>query len=183
MCMNVLLLYLGIPAAALACLSEARVALWLARQNKEDYRIAWGGLFAPVPFWIWCCTFVLSCFGCISTFVLYATLEPPDVFSIVLFVLMNASYMLLADALTQDRVQLVAHCLDINVAIFLSLFVYTLLVFRVDAHGGGSGLLVGTHCCNAASIFHALVVERVWWFRGWVLARQDAYVDAMLEPD
>lgn len=181
--MNLLLLYLGIPAAFLTCLSELRVALWLSRRTHEDKRIAWGGLFARAPFWIWCCTFVLSCFGCISTFVLYATLEPPDVFSIVLFVLMNASYMILGDALTQDRVQLVAHCLDVNIAIFLCLFVYTLLVFRADAGAGSTGLLVGTHCCNAASIFHALVVERVWWFRGWVLARRDAYVDAMLDID
>jgi len=176
--MNLFLLYLGIPAAFLVCLSEARVALWLSRQTAEDKRIAWGGLFQPVPFWIWCCTFVLSCFGCISTFVLFATLEPSELFSIVLFVLMNVSYMVLGDALTQKHVRLVAHCLDVNIAIFVALFVYTLLVFRKN-----TGLLVGTHLCNAVSIFHALVVERMWWFRGWVVAKQEEYADEFLNPE
>ena len=180
MFMNLPLLYLSVPVIFLCFLSFTWLVQCVYRMSDVERRVVWGGLYMQKPFYIWCCTFLLSSFGCTSSFVLYATLEPPEVFSILIFVCMNVSYMAFHFGLLREIKQLVLQSLDINVAILLALFVYTLLVFRVDRSASNEALIVGTHVCNAAAIFHVLVMERVVWYGGWVLRMQDNYIEEFI---
>jgi hypothetical protein len=178
--MNLPLLYLNIPVVMLVFLCEAWVAQRMYRMSAVERRVVWGGLYTAKTFYAWCCTFVLSSFGCTSSFVLFVTLEPPDVFSVFLFVCLNVCYVALNFGILRERKQIVVQCLDINCAILLALFLYTLLVFRVNAGASNAALLVGTHVCNAVALFHVLVMERVIWYRGWVLQMQDSYVEEFI---
>lgn len=178
--MNLPLLYLNIPVVILVFLAEAWLAQRMYRMSAVERRVVWGGLYTPKSFYTWCCTFVLSSFGFTSSFVLFVTLEPPDVFSIFIFVCLNVCYVALNFGILCERKQVVVQCLDISVAIVLALFVYTLLVFRVDSGASNAALLVGTHVCNAVALFHVLVMDRVIWYGGWVLEMQDSYVEAFI---
>jgi hypothetical protein len=175
--MNLPLLYLNIPVVILVLLADAWVALRMYRMSALERRVVYGGLYNQKYFYVWCCTFLLSCFGCISSFVLYLTLEPPDVFSIFLFVCLNTCYTALGFGLVHENKQLVVQCLDIIIAIFLALFVYTVLVFRVESGTPNAALLVGTHFCNAVAILHVLVMERMIWYGGWVVRMQENYIE------
>ena len=177
MCMNLPLLYMNIPVVILVLLADAWLTLRIYRMSAPERRVVWGGLYTQKSFYAWCCTFLLSCFGCVSSFVLYLMLEPPDMFSIFIFVCVNVCYLALTFGLLHEDKKVVVQSLDLIMSVFLALFVYTLLVFRVDTGAPNAALLIGTHVCNAVSIFHTVVMERMIWYGGWVVQMQDHYIE------
>jgi len=174
--MNLPLLCVTVPGVVLVVLSDAWVVFRLYRMPAPLRRVLWGGLHDRKPFVLWVATYVISCFACVSTFLLFLALEPPDTSSIILFACLNACYVCIGVGILREDNQLVVQGLDICVALFVFLFWYTLLVFRLDHAPASPALLLTTHLANFIAIVHALVMERWVWYRGWIACVQDKYV-------
>jgi len=116
----------------------------------------------------------------VCTFLLFLALEPPDTSSIVLFACLNACYVFIGVGILREDNHLVVQGLDIAVALFVFLFWYTLLVFRLDHAPASPALLLATHLANFVGIIHALVMERWVWYRGWLACVQDKYIEAFI---
>ena len=174
--MNLPLLWVTIPGVVLVVLSDAWVVFRLCRMPAPLQRVLWGGLHDRKPFVLWVATYITSCFACVSTFLLFLALEPPDTSSIILFACLNACYVCIGVGILREDKQLVVQGLDICVALFIFLFWYTVLVFRLEYRRVPPALLLATHLANFVSIVHALVMERWVWYRGWVVCIQDKYV-------
>jgi hypothetical protein len=91
--------------------------------SDEDRTITWDGLHGRV-FYAWVLTFLLSSFTCTSNFVLYTSLDTPETFSIVFFVVMNVSYIAFTWALLRERKNLVLVTLWTNVVVYTVHFVF-----------------------------------------------------------
>jgi hypothetical protein len=170
--MNVLLLCLVLPLFVVLLVYDAWLVYRKYYASAEDRAIAWGGLQGSV-FYAWVLTFLLSSFGCTSSFVMYASLDPPESFSIVLFVLMNVSYIAFNWALLGERKNWVLVTLWTNVVVYTVLFVYTAVTFKAASAEASAGLLVATHVCNFVSVVHVYVMELMIWHTGWTDARAE----------
>ena len=95
--MNVLLLCLVLPVAFALLVYDAWLAYRLYRMSAEANRVAWGGLNGKVVY-AFVLTFLLSCFGCTSSFALFASRDTADGSATFLFVVLNASYLAFTDA-------------------------------------------------------------------------------------
>lgn len=178
--MNLPLLWVTVPGVVLVVLSDAWVVVRLSRMPAPQARVLWGGLHDRTPFLLWIGTYVTSSFACVSTFLLFLALEPPDTSSIVLFACLNACYVCIGVGILREDNHLVVQGLDIAVALFVFLFWYTLLVFRLDHAPASPALLLATHLANFIAILHALLMERWVWYRGWIACVQDKYIEAFI---
>ena len=165
--MNVLLLSLVLPLAFALLVYYAWFVYRLVYMSSEDSTIAWGGLHGKV-FYVWVLTFLLSSFGCTSSFVLFASLETPENSSMFLYLLMNVSYFALIYAILNDSKNLVLVCLWTNICVFTVLFVYTVVVFDATSHSSSVELRVATHVCNFVAIIHTYILELMIWYTGWI---------------
>jgi hypothetical protein len=170
--MNVLLLCLVLPLFVVLLVHDAWLVYRKYYTSDEDRTIAWGGLQGSV-FYAWVLTFLLSSFGCTSSFVLYASLDPPESFSIVLFVALNVSYIAFTWALLGERKNLVLVTLWTNVVVYTVLFVYTAVTFKEASAASTAGLLVATHVCNLVSVVHVYVMDLMFWHTGWLDTRSE----------
>jgi hypothetical protein len=170
--MNVLLLCVVLPLFLALLVYDACIVYHFYRLGVKASRVAWGGLQGNL-FYAFVVTFLLSGFGCTSTFVLYASLETPETSSIFLFVVMNASYLAFNYALMHNKQDLVLVCLWTNILVFTTLFVYTIVVFDPRADLDNERLIVATHVCNFVAIFHVVVMDLVVWYTGWIEARAE----------
>lgn len=161
--MNWLLPSLVLCTAFAVLLSNAALALRLSKMPAEERRKTWGGL-QGVYFYIWGLTYVLSSFGCCSSFMLYVSLDNFDGAVVCIFVGMNVCYVALNDGLHRGMKDAVLACLCANVLILMWLFVYSWVVFQA-----GSALILATHLCNAVAIFHAVTMELIIWQEGWLI--------------
>lgn len=160
--MNVLLLWVVLPLFLALLVSHAWLAYRLYYMAKPQQTIAWGGFQGKLVY-LFVLTFLLSSFGCVSTFVLYASMETPETFSIFLFVATNAACITFDYALLHNKQALVLACLWTNIFVFIALFVYTIFAFGPRAD-------LATHICNFVSIFHVLVMDLFVWYTGWIEA-------------
>jgi hypothetical protein len=165
--MNVLMLCLVLPFFFALLAYDARLAYVLYHTSEEARRVAWGGLQGKL-FYVGVLTYLLSSFGCTSTFVLYASRDTADGFSIFLFLVLNVSCLAFNYALLRDKKNTVLVCLWTNVAVLTTLFVYTAVVFKWDSHTSNADLLVATHVCNFVSVFHVYVMDLMIWYSGWI---------------
>lgn len=168
--MNVLLLCVVLPLGFALLVYDAWLVYHFYRLGAEASRVAWGGLHGKV-FYAWVLTFLLSCFGCTSTFVLFASLETPEDSSIFLFAALNASYLVFNYGLLHDKPAVVLVCLWTNVVVLTALFVYTADVFDSVWDFENEGLIVATHVCNFVGILHVYVMDLMVWYDGWMRAR------------
>ncbi len=99
--MNVLLLCLVLPLAFALLVYDAWLVYYFYRLGAEASSVAWGGLKGKV-FYAFVLTFLLSCFGCTSSFVLFASRDTADGSSTFLFVVLNLSYIAFNYALLSD---------------------------------------------------------------------------------
>jgi hypothetical protein len=164
--MNVLLLCLVLPFFVFLLLHYAWLAYRLHCMSDEHRTIAWGGLHGSV-FYVLVLTYLISSFGCTSSFVLFASLDPPESFSILLFMLINASCTAFTYALLGQRKNLLLVTLWTNVVVITILFVYTVVTFNGASQTSTTGLLVVTHLCNVVSIVHVYVMDLMIWYSGW----------------
>lgn len=171
--MNVLLLCLVLPVAFALLVYDAWLAYRLSRMSAEANRVAWGGLHGKVLY-AFVLTFLLSCFGCTSSFALFASRDTADGSATFLFVVLNLSYLAFNYALLHEMENAVLVCLWTNVCVLTALFVYTAVAFDARSDASNAGLLVATHVCNFVSIFHAYVMDLMVWYDGWLYAR-DVY--------
>jgi hypothetical protein len=176
--MNVLLLCLVLPVAFALLVYDAWLAYVLYHMSEEASRVAWGGLHGKV-FYAWVLTLLLSCFGCTSSFALFASRDTPDGSSIFLFLALNLSYIAFNYALLHEKQNAVLVCLWTNIFVLTALFVYTAVAFDARSDAANAGLLVATHVCNFVSVFHVYVMDLMVWYDGWLYAR-DVY---MTSPD
>ena len=168
--MNVLLLCLVLPLGFDLLVYDARLTYVLYHMSAEASTVAWGGLRGKV-FYVWVLTFLLSSFGCTSSFVLYASRDTVDGFSTFLFLVLNVSYLAFNYALLRDMKNTVLVCLWTNVFVISALFVYTAVVVDAGSHASNAGLLVATHVCNFVSVLHVYVMDLMIWYTGWIDAR------------
>ena len=168
--MNVLLLYVVLPLFLALLLSHAWLAYRLYYMSKPEQTIAWGG-FQGRLLYVFVVTFLLSSFGCMSTFVLYASLETPETSSIFLFVTTNAACIIFDHALLHNKQTLVLVCLWTNILVFTTLFVYSLGVFDPRLDPDNAPLIVITHVCNFVAIFQVFAMDLMVWYSGWIEAR------------
>jgi len=166
--MNWLLLALIIPLALCLLLYDIWVVYRVSRASEPERIVVWGGLNDTKSFYTFIVTFCLSSFGCVSSFVLFVTAETTDVFIIFVFMVMNASYLIFNYGLLLELKNMVVMCLWTNIYVFIVLFIYTILVFKMESDSSNLGLLVGTHICNAVAIFHVTIIDIVIWYDGWV---------------
>jgi hypothetical protein len=167
--MNVVLLCLVLPVVFAMLLYRTKLIYELHHMSDEASRVAWGGLHGSL-FRVWVATFLLSSFGCTSSFVLYASQDSGDSFPVVVFLAMNASVLAFDHALLHNMTNLVLVCLWTNIFVFAVLFVQTAVVFDVvdlSDSGASAGLLVATHVCNLVGIFHVYVMDLLIWHAGW----------------
>ena len=176
--MNVLLLYLVLPVFFALFLYDVWLAYRLYHMSDKERAVAWGGLQGKV-FYAFVLTYLLSCFGCTSSFVLYASMETPDEFSIFLFVVVNVSYLLFNYAFLREMKNLVLISLWTNVVVFVVLFVYTVVVFDGSSHASTVGFLVWTHFCNFVAVVHCYVIDLMIWYSGWI----DAHTAYKTSPE
>lgn len=172
--MNVLLLCLVLPLVFGVFVAIVWLAYCLSRMSVEANRVAWGGLRGKV-FYAFVLTYVLSCFGCTSSFVLFASRDTADGSSIFLFVVLNLSYLAVIYAILHEMENVVLACLWANIFVFTALFVYTAVAFDARSDAANAGLLVATHVCNFVSVFHVYVMDLMVWYDGWIHAR-DVYM-------
>ena len=168
--MNVLLLCVVLPLVFALLVYHGWLAYRLYRMSVEENRAAFGGLHGKV-FYAWVLTSLLSCFGCTSTFVLFASLETPEDSSIFLFAALNASCLAFDYGLLHDKPAVVLVCLWANVVVLTALFVYTADFFDSAWDLDDQGLIVATHVCNFVGIFHVYVMDLMVWYDGWMRAR------------
>lgn len=168
--MNVLLLCVVLPLFLALLVSHAWLAYRLYYMAKPQQTIAWGGFHGRLLN-LFVATFLLSSFGCISTFVLYASMEAPETSSIFLFVTTNVACITFDYALLHNKQALVLACLWTNILVFVSLFVYTLGAFDPRADLDNAPLIVATHVCNFVAVFHVFAMDLMVWYTGWIEAR------------
>ena len=168
--MNVLMLCLVLPVFFALLVYHARVAYVVYHMSAEARGVAWGGLRGKV-FYAGVLTYLLSSFGCTSSFVLYASRDTTDGYSIFLFLVLNVSCLAFDYAVLRDMKNTVLVCLWTNVFVISALFVYTAVVFDAGSHASNAGLLVATHVCNFVSIVHVYVMDLMIWHTGWIDAR------------
>ena len=161
--MNWLLPSLVLGLASVLLLSDIQLARRLSRMNDEERRRTWGGLQGHI-FYLWAVTFLLSSFGCCSSFVLYVSRGSLDGVSTCAFAGMNASCLALNYGLERERKGAVLACLCTNVLICMWLFVYAWVVLQAD-----SALILATHLCNGVGIFHAAIMDLILWHEGWLI--------------
>ena len=161
--MNWLLPSLVLGLASVLLLSDIQLARRLSRMNDEERRRTWGGLQGRI-FYLWAVTFLLSSFGCCSSFVLYVSRGSLDGVSTCAFAGMNASCLALNYGLERERKGAVLACLCTNVLICMWLFVYAWVVLQAD-----SALILATHLCNGVGIFHAAIMDLILWHEGWLI--------------
>jgi hypothetical protein len=171
--MNVLLLCLVLPLGFAVFVYDARLVYVLHHMSEEANRIAWGGLRGKV-FYAFLLTFLLSCFGCTSSFALFASRDTADGSATFLFVVLNLSYLAGIYAMLHDMENVVLVCLWTIICVLTALFVYTAVAFDARSDASNAGLLVATHVCNFVSIFHVYVMDLRYWYYGWLYAR-DVY--------
>jgi len=176
--MNVVLLCLVLPIGFTLFLYDAWLVYRFYHTSDKERAVVWGGLQGKV-FYVWVVTFLLSCFGCTSSFVLYASMEPPDEFSIFLFVVLNVSYLLFNYALLHEMKNLVLVSLWTNVVVFVVLFVYTVVVFDASSQASTVGFLLWTHFCNFVAVVHVYVIDLMIWYSGWI----DAHIAYKTSPE
>lgn len=170
--MNELLLWLVLPLGFAVFVYDVRLGYVFYNMPEEANRVAWGGLRGKV-FYAFVLTFVLSCFGCTSSFVLFASRDTPDDSSTFLFVVLNLSYLAGIYAILHEMEKVVLVCLWTCVCVFTVLFVYTAVTFDARSDASNAGLLVATHVCNFVSVFHVFVMDIIVWYAGWIDARDE----------
>ena len=168
--MNVLLLCVVLTLFLALLVSHAWLAYRVYYMSKHEQTIAWGG-FQGRLLYLFVVTFLLSSFGCMSSFVLYASMETPETSSIFLFVTTNAACITFDYALLHNKQALVLVCLWTNVLVFTSLFVYTIVAFDPRADLDKAPLIVATHVCNFVAVFHVFAMDLMVWHTGWIEAR------------
>ena len=168
--MNVLLLCVVLPLFLALLVSHAWLAYRLYYMAKPQQTIAWGGFHGRLLN-LFVVTFLFSSFGCMSTFVLYASLETPETSSIFLFVTTNAACITFDYALLHNKQALVLVCLWTTVLVFTTLFLYSIVVFDPSADVDNAPLIVATHVCNFVAIFHVFAMDLMVWYSGWIEAR------------
>lgn len=161
--MNWLLPSVVLCTACVLLLSDIQLAQRLSRMNGEERRRTWGGLQGNI-FRLWAVTFVVSSFGCCSSFVLYVSLGRLDGVSTCAFAGLNASCLALNHGLERERRGAVQACLCTNVLLCMGLFVYAWVVLQAD-----SALILATHACNGVGIFHAAIMDLIFWHEGWLI--------------
>jgi hypothetical protein len=165
-----MLLCLVLPVAFALLVYDAWLVYYIYRLGAEASRVAWGGLHGRV-FYAFVVTFLLSCFGCTSSFVLFASLEVQEDSSIFLFVALNASYLAFNYGLLYDKPAVVLVCLWTNVVVLAALFVHTADVFDSAWDLDDRALIVATHVCNFVGVLHVYVMDLMVWYDGWMRAR------------
>ena len=168
--MNLPLLCVVLPLAALYFISYAMFAWRMQTMSAQKFGILWGGLNQKPRIFLWCLTFVLSSLGGILTFYLYVQFTSDDtVLPVFLFGVLDISFVIFIYAVEGDHVKLVRGILGLNIVAYIILFVYSLVTFPVDNHVvDNPALLYVTHVCNAVAIFHVAVMDWIIWWGGWV---------------
>lgn len=171
--MNVVLLCLVLPLCFALLVYDARVAYVLWHMSEEERKVAWGDLRGAL-FRVAAVTYLLSSFGCASSFVLYASQENADSVAMFVFMVLNVSCLVFNYALLREMRTVVLVCVWTNIFVYAVLFVQTAVVFPADSGAASAGLLLATHACNVVGIFHGYVIDLLIWYSSWVDA-QAAY--------
>lgn len=168
--MNLPLLCVVLPLAALYFISYAMFACRIARMSRQQFEVFRGGLNQTPRVLLFFLTFLVSSIGTILTFYLYAQFTSDDtVLPVLLFAVLDISYVVFIYAVEGDHVNLVRGVLWTNVIGYIVLFVYSLVIFPVDNHVvDNNALLYVTHVFNAVTIFHVCVMDLIIWWNGWV---------------
>jgi hypothetical protein len=170
--MNLPLLCAVLPLAAVLFV---KAVLWIYSvygRSPVQRNVIWGGLDTKERAAAWCLTYVLSSLGGLLTFYLCVVFTgDDDVLPVFLFGTLDISYIvylyIVDDGLL--RASLVRLCVWFNFILYVILFAYTLIKFPVDRADVSNATLIGvTHFCNAVAIFHALVMDAILWFEGWM---------------
>ena len=160
-----------LPVALTLSVYEGWFGFRLYHMSEDESRVAWGGLRGTV-FYAWVLTFLLSSFGCTSSFVMFALLDTPEGTSTFLYVVMHLTYIVCVYAILHGKKHVVLACLCTNVFVYVVLFVYTVVVFDAAPHTWTLGFLVWTHFCNFTAILHVYVMDLMYWYPGWTDARE-----------
>ena len=165
--MNWWLLGLVCPLFILFSIYHVKIVRHIKKKSESERIIVWGGLQEKTPFRVWVVTYILSSIGCISTFVLFVSLNTPDGFSIFLFVSLNVSYIAINYGIIQEKTRLVLFCLWSSMFVYIALFVYTVVAIKTEEDAYNDALLVVVHLCNAVAVIHVAVMDLIIWYRGW----------------
>ena len=168
--MNLPLLCVVLPLAALYFISYAMFACRITRMSKQQFEIFRGGLNQTPRIILFFLTFVVSCIGTVLTFYLYVQFTSDDtVLPVFLFGVLDISAVTYIYAVEGDHVKLVRGVLWTNVITYIILFAYSLFIFPVDNPAvDNPALLYVTHAFNAVAIFHVSVMDLIIWWGGWV---------------
>jgi hypothetical protein len=170
--MNVLLLCLVLPLGFALLVYDARVAYVLYHMTEDERRVAWGDLHGTL-FRVAAVTYVLSGFGCVSSFVLFASQENADSVALFAFPALNVSCLVFDYALLREMRTVVLACVWTNIFVYAVLFVQTVVVFSADAGAASAGLLLATHACNVVAILHGYVIDLLIWYSSWTDAQAE----------
>lgn len=171
--MNLPLLYVVLPLAAVLFIVAVRWVLSVYYRSPREREIVWGGFKTDGLVAAWCLTYVLSSVGGLLTFYLHVVFKgDADLFPVFLFGAVNITYivfLLVVDADSHSKVLVVQVCLIVNFVLYVMIFVNAWLTFPLDDKDVSNAALLGvTHVCNAVAIFHALVIDYWYWFhQGW----------------
>lgn len=166
--MNLVLLCLVLPVEFALLVYDAWLAYILHRVSEQESAVAWGGLRGHV-FWAGVLTYLVSSFGCTSSFVLYVSQEETNAFPVFLFLTLNASCIVFNYALVREMKNVVLVCLWTNIFCCTALFVNTADVFDASSvtSAWSERLLVATHACNLVGVVHVYVIDLLIWHSGW----------------
>lgn len=167
--MNLPLLCVILPLAALYFITYALFACRITRMSTQQFEVFRGGLNQTPRVLLFFLTFVVSSIGTILTFYLFVQFTSDDtVLPVFVFGVMDISYVAFIYAVEGDHVKLVRGVLWTNVIAYIVLFVYSLVIFPVDNHVvDNPALLYVTHVFTAVAIFHVGVMDLIIWWNGW----------------
>jgi len=179
--MNLVLLCLVLPVGFALLVYDVWLANFVRRMSEEESAVAWGGLRGPF-FYAGVLTYLVSGFGCTSSFVLYVSQEDTDAFPVFLFLTMNVSCLVFNYALVRGLKNVVLVCLWTNIFCSTALFVNTADVFDASSvtPAWSERLLVATHVCNLVGVLHVYVMDLLIWHSGWtdaLAAKENAQRD------
>lgn len=168
--MNLPLLCVVLPLAALYFISYAMFAWRIARWSEHEFEVFKGGLNQTPRILVFFLTFLVSSIGTILTFYLYVQFTSDDiVLPIFVFGVLDISYVIYIYAVEGHHVSLVKGVLWTNAIAYIILFAYSLVIFPVDNHAvDNPALLYVTHVFNAVAIFHVGFMDLIIWWNGWV---------------
>lgn len=167
--MNLPLLYIVLPLAAVLLVCTVRWTYNVYRMSPPQREVVWGGFNTNQRIGAFCLTYLVSSLGGLLSFYLHVVYtDDTNVFPVFLFGCVNISYIVFFWAVDSERVAVVRACLWCCLLMYVMLCVYTYLMFTANgAHVSNAALVGVTDFCNAVAIFHAGFMDICLWFVGW----------------